>query len=538
MLCLGGGFLLSATDFMSDMDDSGVGCLAVTACQPQRLLDVLSSYEQDVATQAMLAKLAIDEGSVPHFTLHQGLLQYKGRIWVGSSIALQLKLMSACHNSALGGHSGFPVTYRRMKSLFAWKGMKSSVAEFVKSCPVCQQAKPDRAKSPGLLQPLPAPEGAWHTISLDFVEGLPLSGAANCILVVVDKFTKYGHFIPLKHPFSALPVAKLFIDHVYKLYGMSSVIISDWGRIFTSNLWVELFSLANVQLHMSSSYHPQSDGQTERVNQCMETFLRCYVNACPKKWLWWLPLAEYWYNTSHHSALGCAPFEVLYGHPPRHFGISSGNSCTVESLDEWLKEHKVMTELVRQHLNRVVTRMKHQADRGRTERQFEVGDLVFVKMQPYVQSSLAGRANQKLSFKFFGPYPVLKKIGYVAYKLDLPESALIHPVFHVSQLKKVVGSSVQVSSSLPPVTSALMVPERVLKHRLVNRGLRTVPQVLVKWSPASEDLATWEDRETLRQRFPGAPAWGQADSYGGEDVMTPDTEQLSEELVSESVAQS
>jgi hypothetical protein len=246
---------------------------------------------------------------------------------------------------------------------------------------------------------------------------LDASGAANCILVVVDKFTKYGHFIPLKHPFSALSVAKLFIDHVYKLHGMPSVIISDRDRIFTSNLWKELFSLANVQLHMSSSYHPQSDGQTERVNQCMETFLWCYVNACPKKWLWWLPLAEYWYNASHHSALGCALFEVLYGHPPRHFGISSGNSCTVESLDEWLKEHKVMTELVRQHLNRAVTRMKHQADRGRTERQFEVGDLVFVKTQPYVQSSLAGRDNQKLSFKFFGPYLVLKKIGYVAYKL-------------------------------------------------------------------------------------------------------------------------
>ena len=167
-----------------------------------------------------------------------------------------------------------------------------------------------------MLQPLPVPDSAWQIVSLDFVEGLPRSGQYNSILVVVDKYSKFAHFVPLRHPFTALSVAKAYLDNVYKLHGLPMSLISDRDRVFTSKLWQELFSLAGVSLRMSSSYHPQTDGQTERVNQCMETFLRCFVHACPTKWIQWLSLAEFWYNTSCHSALGRSPFEVLYGHPP------------------------------------------------------------------------------------------------------------------------------------------------------------------------------------------------------------------------------
>jgi hypothetical protein len=163
---------------------------------------------------------------------------------------------------------------------------------------VCQQSKLDRTKLPVLLQPLSVPDGAWSTISLDFVEGLHVSGSPNCILVVVDKFTKYGYFIPLKQPFTTFLVAKLFLDHIYKLHGLPTTIVSDHDKVFTSNLWRELFALADVKLCMSSAYHPQSNGQTERLNQCLETFLNYFVSACPRKWLQWLPLAEFWYNNS------------------------------------------------------------------------------------------------------------------------------------------------------------------------------------------------------------------------------------------------
>jgi hypothetical protein len=126
----------------------------------------------------------------------------------------------------------------------------------------------------------------------------------------------------------------------------------------------------------------------------------------------------------------------------RHFGLSALGGASVHNLDQWLQECHVMIELLEQHLHRASLRMKHQADKGHFERQFEVGDLVFLKLQPYIQSSLVPKANQKLAFKFFGPFPVLQKIGSVAYKLDLPPSAMIHPIFHVSQLKKAVGSSI------------------------------------------------------------------------------------------------
>ena len=147
--------------------------------------------------------------------------------------------MTAMHNSALGGHSGFPVTYRRLKTTFAWPGMKQQVKEFVQSCLICQQAKPDKAKYPGLLLPLPIPSHAWHTVSLDFITSLPQSGRSNCILVVVDKFSKYAHFIPLTHPFTAPSVAKVYLSEVYRLHGLPVAMISDRDPIFTSRLWQE-----------------------------------------------------------------------------------------------------------------------------------------------------------------------------------------------------------------------------------------------------------------------------------------------------------
>jgi hypothetical protein len=267
---------------------------------------------------------------------------------------------------------------------------------------------------------------------MDFVEGLPHSKHVNCILVMVDSFTKYAHFLALSHPFTAATVAKLFLDQVYRLHGLPSAIISDRDHIFTSKFWSKLFHLADVKLQMSSSYHPQSDGQTERLNQTMETFLRCFANACPSKWSSWLPLAELWYNTSPHSAVGRSLFEALYGYPPRHFGISAVDAVLVPELSDWLRDRHVMTDLIQQHLSRAKECMKRQADKLRSERHFQVGDRVFVKLQPYVQTTLAHRTNQKLAFKYYGPFAVLARVGSVAYTLDLPSSSMVHPTFHVS----------------------------------------------------------------------------------------------------------
>jgi hypothetical protein len=174
-----------------------------------------------------------------------------------------------------------------------------------------------------------------------------------------------------------------------------------------------------------------------------------------------------------------------------------------------------MNALLQQHLARSRLRMKRHADKNRTERQFSVGDSVFLKLQPYVQTSLAPRANQKLVFKYFGPFKIVAKIGTAAYKLQLPSSSAIHPVFHVSQLKQAVTDQTEVVSTMPSDIDCPRVPERVLQRRLVTKGVHPVQQVLVKWSNWPLELSTWEDAIALQQMYPMAPAWGQAATQEG-----------------------
>lgn len=269
---------------------------------------------------------------------------------------------------------------------------------------------------------------------------------------------------------------------------------------------------------MSTARHPQTDGQTERVNQCLETFLRCFVNSCPAKWYGWLPLAEFWYNTSPHSALGSTPFEVLYGHAPRHFGIINPVACASPDLPEWLQDRTQMTALIRQHLLRAGQQMKESADKHRSDRVFAEGDWVFLKLQPYVQCSVATRANQKPYVLKLQPYKVLRRVGTVAYKLQMPKDSTVHPVFHVSQLRQALPPIEQVLPHLPPAAAAAPVPEDILESRVIQRGGVDVPQVRVQWTDQPSELATWEDRQELQQHFPQAPAWGQAVTQGGENV--------------------
>lgn len=319
----------------------------------------------------------------------------------------------------------------------------------MQTCEVCQQAKTERNRSPGLLQPHKIPPEAWHTVSLDFIEVLPKSGKFDTIMVVIDKFSKVRHFIPLKHPFTAAIVAQLYMDQVYRLHGMPEVLISDRDKIFISNFWQQLFNLADTTLNLSSSYHPQTDGQTERLNQCLETYLHCMVHSKPRQWAKWLPQAEHWYNTAFHSSLGRSPFEVLYGRSPRNFGVPTAPEGTNSDLTSWLEERAEMLPLFKRHPERAQQRMTSQANKKRLERNFQVGDRVYLRLQPYVQQSLEPRSSQKLSFRYFGPYTILQRIGPVAYKLDLPPTSRIHPVVHVSLLKKALRAGAVAAASLP-----------------------------------------------------------------------------------------
>lgn len=287
-------------------------------------------------------------------------------------------------------------------------------------------------------------------------------------------------------------------------------------------MWQQLFKLTDTQLLMSSSYHPQTDGQTERLNQCLEAFLRCTVHSCPRQWTKWLPLAEYWYNTTYQSAIGRTPFEVLYGDQPRHFGIARLQDCIVPDLESWLKERNLLTLLIQQQLLRAQQRMKSYADTHRSEREFSVGDMVYVKLQPYLQSSIAPRGNNKLIFRYYGPFQVLQRVGQVAYKLDLPSQAKIHPVIHVSQLKKHVPALAEVSSDLSSVCTdpaQQLLPVALLDRTLVPKAGATAVRVLVQWDNLPIHMSTWEDESDLCHRYPDiSAAWGQAATQGEGNV--------------------
>ena len=235
---------------------------------------------------------------------------------MGQEGELRARLVKSVHDSYVGGHAGIQNTFRRLKANFYWSRMKAMVKRTVEECDVCKQAKAERVAYPGLLQPLPVANGTWEAITMDFIEGLPSSEGKNAIMVVMDKFTKYGHFIALSHPYTAQVIAQLFLDHFYKFHGLPAVIITDRDKIFTSIFWKELFKKLGVQVLMSTTYHPQTDGQTERVNQCLETYLRCMTMHQPKRWFHWLSLAQWWYNSSYHSTLGMSPFLALYGYIP------------------------------------------------------------------------------------------------------------------------------------------------------------------------------------------------------------------------------
>ena len=179
--------------------------------------------------------------------------------------------------------------------------------------------------------------------------------------------------------------------------------------------------------HFSTTYHPKSDGQSKRLNQCLEQYLRCMCFLKPNSWAKWLPLAEWWYNTNYHTSLGMTPFQALYGYQP--LGQAWDVNTKVAAVQDILQNRDQLSKLLSDQLQKAQQRMKFYSDKKRTEREFQLGDEVYLKLQPYKQTSMALRKNLKLSSRFYGPYLVIEKIGAVAYKLQLPSNSKIHPFF-------------------------------------------------------------------------------------------------------------
>nr|GEV05791.1 hypothetical protein [Tanacetum cinerariifolium] len=249
--------------------------------------------------QSSFDSLVVMGETKKHYAIHNGQLFRKGKLVVGNNEALRKDLLAHFHKGAISGHSGVRTITHKICSVFYWKGLRKQTKQYVKECLVCQKCKPDLAAYPGLLQPLPIPNTVWTSISMDFIEGLPKSHGCTVILVVVDRLTKYGHFIPLAHPFTAAQVSQVFLDQVCKLHGLPESIVSDRDKVFLSTFWKELFKLLHVKLLVSTSYHPMDK-------------LRSL------------------------TAINTTPFEALYGQsPPVHVPYVGGLS-KVDAVDRTL----------------------------------------------------------------------------------------------------------------------------------------------------------------------------------------------------------
>jgi len=205
---------------------------------------------------------------------------------------------------------------------------------------------------------------------MDFITHLLLVKGKTTIWIIVNRLSKYSHFIALPAQVSAASLATTFLAEIYRLHGMTRTIVSDRDRLFISRFWSELFRLHGTTLAYSSSYHPQTDGQTEVTNKILEALVRCFVNDSPQLWVFYLPLADYWYNTTYQYAIKMTPFEALYGRTPPTVRSYMAGSTTVASLDDLLIDRKQILARAKENLCKAQLRMRSLANAHRLDRTF------------------------------------------------------------------------------------------------------------------------------------------------------------------------
>ena len=315
-------------------------------------------------------------------------------------------------------------------------GMRQFVKEYCESCAVCKRSKAPRHRPYGELRSLPIPEYKWADISMDFVTGLPESRDWNgaiydSIFVVVDRLSKMVHYVPCSKTVSAEDLAEIFMREVVRLHGIPTSIVSDRGSVFTSKFWATLCYALKVTRNLSTAFHPQTDGQTERQNSTMEQYLRAYVNFEQNDWVSLLPMAEFAYKNSMNASTGLSPFEVITGYSPRMtFEEPSDPRAKSVSAKAHARHLNALMQVCKEALLVAQQHQKTFADKHSKPIQYAVGDYVWLRSQ-----NIRTKRNRKLEWKAFGPFEILNKYGDQVYKLDLPKRWRIHDVFHVSLLE-------------------------------------------------------------------------------------------------------
>ena len=439
----------------------------------------------------------IAESLKPYSLDAEGLLLHNGLVYVPAIDALKLEILKDCHDARTAGHLGQEKTLELVSREYYWPRIRAFVNDYVRTCDTCARNKTPRHAPYGQLHPLPIPSGPWKSVSMDFIVELPKSEGYDAIYVCVDRLTKMAHFIPTNTTVTAEQTAQLFYRHIWKHHGLPADIVSDRGTQFVAKFTRHLLERLDIQGNRSTAYHPQSDGQTERVNQTLEQYLRVYCGYHQDDWHQLLPLAEFVYNNAQNSSTRVSPFFANYGYHPRCKVTVATDSVNPAADGLVEKLHTIHTDL-REQLQRAQEKYKANHDRhAKAAPQFAVGDKVWL-LRKNIRTT---RPSQKLDVKRMGPFNVLGIIGdsKLAYKLELPRRMRqIHPVFHVSLLEPYRENQWEgrVQPAPPPeeIEGEL---EYEVKGILDSKIVRGKLKYLVDWIGYGPEERTWESVEAV-----------------------------------------
>ncbi|GJT46341.1 putative reverse transcriptase domain-containing protein [Tanacetum coccineum] len=436
-----------------------------------------------------------------------GTLCLNGRSWLPCYGDLRTVIMHESHKSKYSIHPGSDKMYQDMKKLYWWPNMKADIATYVSKCLTCAKVKAEHQRPSGLLVQPKIPEWKWDNITMDFVTKLPKSSQGyDTIWVIVDRLTKSAIFTPMRETDPLDKLARMYLKEVVTRHGIPVSIICDRDPRFASNFWRSLQNALGTNLDMSTAYHPQTDGQSERTIQTLEDMLRACAIDFGKGWVNHLPLVEFSYNNSYHASIKAAPFEALYGRKCR------SPVCWTEVGEAQILGPELIQETtekiiqIKQRMQAARDRQKSYADLKRKPMEFQVGDKVMLKVSPWKGVVRFGKRG-KLNPRYVGPFKVLEKVGEVAYKLELPEElSRVHNTFHVSNLKKchadeplaVPLDGLHLDDKLHFVEEPLEIMGREVKRLKRSR----IPLVKVRWNSKRGPEFTWEREDQFKKKYP------------------------------------
>ena len=455
----------------------------------------------------------------------QGLWWREGCAVVPDYDGLRTELMYLFHDVPYAGHMGIHRTTVHMQKQYWWPGMTSDIKAYVQACAKCQRSKPEARKPAGLLQPLPIPAKFWASVSMDLITGLPKTAAGyDAIVVFVDRLSKMTHFGPCKGTVDSPGLAQLLLDLVVRLHGVPEEVVSDRDVRLTSSFGREFYSLLGTPQLMSTAFHPQTDGQTERMNRVLEEMLRSYVAPSLDDWDAHLSMCEFAINAAHNASVKASPFELIYGQNPRiPAALDATPAGKLQEAAGQLTAQGMVARVAerigqaRQCMAQAQHRQKAMADAHRRDLEFAVGDQVLLATR-HLRRAGPGRS---LLPRFVGPHRVAKRVGKVAYELELPASMRMHDVFHVSLLKpyRSDGRCQPPAVTLMPDGTEEYLVDRVVEHRSRPagkvRGRRKAPikEYLVQWLGYGPEHNTWEPEGVLKNaRAKVNEYWAQVES--------------------------